>query len=178
MRFGNLLGLGLWLGLMPLADGTRWVPLTIEELAAQADAVVHGWVEGVSVARDDEGRIHTRVELRVIEVWRGLGSGPVWELVTGGGVLGERSETASGQVQYKIGEEVVCFLVRNPRGEWVTLGLAQGAFKVRQEGGRRWAANPFWGGAAGAGVDRHGRMPTERPLAIEELRRRTLEVGR
>ncbi|MBX3744099.1 MAG: hypothetical protein KF833_02215 [Verrucomicrobiae bacterium] len=178
MRHGWRLCLGMWLGLIPWAEGTRWVPLTIEELAARADAVVHGRVEGLTVLRDAGGRIYRRVEVRAIEVWRGVAGGVVWEVVAGGGVLGERLEAAQGQVEYRVGEEVVCFLVRNPAGEWVTLGLAQGAFRVREEGGRRWVANPFWGGAAGAGRDRHGGWPADRPLAIEELRRRTLEVER
>ena len=80
---------------------------------------------------------HTKVELEVTDVWKGAVSGSPFQIVMGGGVLGEEQAVVSGQVQDAVGEEVVAFLVRNARGEGVTLGLMQGKFHVWKDTGGR-----------------------------------------
>lgn len=181
---GRRLFLGLvvaWLG-MAAAFATRWVPLTIEQLSVQAGLVVHGRVSALEVGRDSGGRIFTRVELDILDVWKGTSPAGRCEWVFGGGVLGEQAATTDAQARYEMGEELVAYLVRNPAGEWVTVGMAQGCFPVRTDAsGGRWASNLFWGDD-GSSVTTLGaggvRFPTRRPLELEELKRRTQEAGR
>lgn len=163
------------------------VPLTVEQLATSATVVVHGRVEWVESSRDAQGRIHTRVGLGVLATWKGglAGDGRHCEIVLGGGVVGQRAVRVVGQADHQVGDEVVAYLARNEAGDWVTLGLGQGRFLVRREAGseRRLVSNPFWGEEAagdpgGKPAPAIGvRMPARRPLTLEELERRTREVG-
>lgn len=165
----------------PRAVGTRMVPLTIEQLARDAELVVHARVVARHCQQDAGGRVFTRVELQVVDLWKGrLSSGRV-EVVHGGGVLGERVVSVEGQAEYNLGEEVVAYLIRNSRGETVTVGLAQGRFHVDQDpgSGRRYAVNLFWGGTpAPGGPTPAGPGQLIRPLSLEELKRRTQEAAR
>ncbi|MBL9128419.1 MAG: hypothetical protein JNL97_12265, partial [Verrucomicrobiales bacterium] len=70
----GLLLLGLAFGVFDVS-ATRFLRLTIEQLAAGADAVVLGRVMAVESSRDEGGRIRTRVDLRVEDVWKGTGVG-------------------------------------------------------------------------------------------------------
>ncbi len=136
-----------WLWSAPQARALTVVPMSISQLAAQADLVVFGTVRSKTCLRDDRGRIHTRVELVVAEAWKGTPSGSVITVVHGGGVLGEERVVIPGQVEYEIGAEVVGFFVINGRGEAVTLSLSQGKFEVWRDAvtGERHARNPFHG---------------------------------
>lgn len=170
----GLIALAAGWGIVPVARAVRWVPLTPRELALQAGLVVHGKIEALETGRDAAGRVFTRVDIRVDEVWKGTPPGPTCRWVAGGGILGDRVEGSEAHAAYAVGEELVAFLVRNPDGDWVTVGLAQGRFQVREDpgpGGRRWVHNPFWGDDGGirpaAGG---GRLPARRPLALEELK--------
>lgn len=133
-----------------LAPGARAVlmqPLSVSELTQKSDTVVQGIVTGRSSQRDAEGRIYTKVILHIGEVWKGSEPGNTLTLVHGGGTVGNVREEVSGQVEYTVGEEVVAFLVVNPRGEYVTLGLAQGKFHVwrDKQTGEKFAHNIFHG---------------------------------
>ena len=146
------------------------VPVPVEDLAKRADAVVHGKVDALECTRDPAGRIFTRVELDVAEVWKGKPAGR-FTLVLAGGVLGTRKVAVVGGPEYRLGEEVVVFTARNERGEPVTLDLAQGKFTVEtaQASGAKHVANGVMGGPA----DKSGyRLPTQVPLELSELRRR------
>ncbi len=134
------------------APAVVMTPLEIAELTDRAQVVVLGTVLSKTCVRDDTGRIFTRVELQVSEVWKGSVASKVLSVVHGGGTLGERQSVVSGQVDYAIGEEVAGFFVLNQRGEAVTIGLAQGKFRVWKDArtGEKLAANPFHGHAPGA----------------------------
>src|SRR5205814_338429 len=118
----------------------------------------------------------TKVELQIAEVWKGSLSTNRIAVVHGGGILGGVKTIVSGQVEYGIGEEVVAFLVVNPRDECVTLGLAQGKFHIRQDPGtgERLAHNLFHGesDSRGQAVARSDRLSTQRRLTLAELKRR------
>jgi hypothetical protein len=122
-------------------------PLAIEEMAAQSDLVLHATVTSKVCERTPEGRIITRVTLNVLESWKGGVTTNMFTLVHGGGTIGNIRTEVSGQVDYEVGEEVVAFLVRNPRGQGVTLGLAQGKFHVWKDKatGEKFAHNLFHG---------------------------------
>ena len=145
-------------------------PLSIEALTDQSELILQGTVLSKTCLRDKSGRIYTQVELAVTEVWKGAISGSPFLIVHGGGVLGEEQSVVSGQAPYELGKEVVAFLVRNERGEGVTVGLMQGKFDVQKDPntGTHYVAHPFLRipeqgkmalksgpGAAGA----RGRMP-------------------
>lgn len=170
-----LLMLG-WLGLGgPQLGAAQMRPVSIEDLARRAERVVHARVEAVEMTRDDADRIVTRVELRVESAWKGEAAGAL-TLVQAGGTVGTRRVVVTGEARYVPGEEVVVFLVANPRGEWLTLELAQGKFSVtRPTPDAAWVANPFHGGDPAPG----GYRPaTKLPMSLESLRTRVLEGAR
>jgi hypothetical protein len=138
---------------------TQFKPLTIEDLQKRADRIVHGTVLSKTVQRDSAGRIYTRVELEVIELWRGNGAQNRFTIVHAGGVLGEKGVTVSGQEQFDVGEELVVFASLNSRGEGVTVGMAQGKFTVtRNKDSSARVSNAFSNG--------------EKPLLLAELKQR------
>lgn len=169
-----------WTALLGLAcslAAALMIPLSIEELTGQAQLVLRGQVLSKSCQRDATGRIYTKVELLVAEVWKGTLAAGRLTVVHGGGILGEERVVVSGQVDYPIGEEVVAFLVFNPRGEAVTVGLAQGKFHVwkEQAGGAAFVQNPFHGSPEPGAKTIHARnaaAPAPARLSLQELKAR------
>lgn len=159
-------------------------PLSIEALTAQADVVLQGTVLSQTCQRDPAGRIFTRVEIEVTEVWKGAISGSPFQVVHGGGTLGERRSVVGGQVEYDVGEEVVVFLVRNTRGEGVTLGLRQGKFHVWKDAqtGVKLAASPFHGGVlsspASAALKSATGARVDSTLELSQLKKRVEGASR
>jgi hypothetical protein len=167
------------------ARAVLFEPLAIDALAQQAEAVVEGKVLSKTAMRDESGRIYTQVEIEVTDLWKGSISGSPLAVVHGGGILGEHRSSVSGQVEYELGENVVAFIVRNHRGEAVTLGLAQGKFHVWTDGttGVRYAVNSFHGvtqtAAGRVGLLNH--KPGLRNgglLSVSELRKLVREAAR
>lgn len=164
------------------AQAVDFLPLSLEELAAQAEAVAQGVVLRRSCQQDGDGRIYTRIELQLKEVWKGRPPGPVLTLVQGGGVLGEKRAQVIGQAEFTVGEEVVVFVVFNARGEAVTLGLRQGKFHVQPPvgGGEALAGNGFAHAARPASPRAALTAPAAPPprawLPLSELRRRVQET--
>lgn len=159
------------------------MPLSVAQLSGQAELILQGTVLSKTCQRDPAGRIFTRVELQVAEVWKGTLATNRFALVHGGGVLGEERVSVSGQVAYGVGEEVVAFLVLNSRGEGVTLGLAQGKFSLRHEAGVKLASNPFHGVNAATHLTRSALKPAmtntvSAPLTLVELKRAVREASR
>lgn len=157
------------------------IPVEIEAMAARAKLIVQGTVLSKSCQRDQTGRLFTKIELQISEVWKGMVSGKQLQIVQGGGTLGERRSIVSGQVEYEPGEEVVGFFTINDRGEAVTLGLAQGKFHVWRDErtGEKRAANPFHGlgqpSPAKAGT--LGINPKAENLTLTELKQRVQGAG-
>jgi len=140
------IGLLVLLSCLPLrAD--QMIPLPIAKLSARADLILHGTVTSSTVRRDPAGRIYTTVDLKVEEVWKGNLTASHFTVVRGGGVLGEEASIVSGEAEYAVGEELVCFLVLNQRGEGVSIGLSQGKFNVWRDSvtGEKLAHNRFHG---------------------------------
>ena len=124
---------------------TQFLPLPIENLARSADVVVRGEVLSRRCERDARGRLTTRVELSVSEVWKGPQT-QRFTVVQAGGTLGEERQTIIGQAEYRPGEEVVAFLAVNRFGEGVTLGMAHGKFSLtRAPDGELRAQSAFHG---------------------------------
>ncbi|GDY23232.1 hypothetical protein LBMAG56_45790 [Verrucomicrobiota bacterium] len=142
----------LW-GVWCVSSGfaTQFLPVPIEELARTADVVLRGEVVSRSCERDPRGRLTTRIELAVSEVWKGAPT-THFTVVQAGGTLGEQRQTVIGQAEYRIGEEVVAFLALNRSGEGVTLGLAHGKFSLvrSRNSGELLAQSAFLGHVAPA----------------------------
>ncbi|MBM3832982.1 MAG: hypothetical protein FJ403_06875 [Verrucomicrobia bacterium] len=158
-----------WLALFlssPL-EAVVMIPLSLADLTARADAVVRGVVLSKECQRDASGRIYTKVELKVSEVWKGQLPSERLTVVHGGGVLGRERVEIAGQVEYKAGEEVVTFVVFNQRHEAVTLGLAQGKFHVWKDSGSNTllVRNPFHGSATVSPSKETENNPTPELLA-------------
>jgi len=121
--------------------------LPIEELSQRADLIVLGTVQNKSSHRDAEGRIYTKINLQVSESWKGTVSDNPLTIYQGGGTVGNERVEVSGEAEYEIGEEVVAFLVLNPRRQPITLALAQGKFHVwhDKQTGEKLAHNVFHG---------------------------------
>ncbi|MBI5774757.1 MAG: hypothetical protein HZA89_13555 [Verrucomicrobia bacterium] len=164
--------------------GGNFIPLPVEELAARSQLVVRGTVLAKSCQRDEAGRIFTRVELAVAEVWKGGLATNRFTIVHGGGVLGEEQAGVSGQVEFSMGEEVVAFLVLNRRGEGVCLGLAQGKFEIWRDAasGEHYARNPIFGGPPPTAVSRSklaaSAVPSNWRLKVSDLKQRVGAVGK
>jgi hypothetical protein len=127
--------------------GVLMVPLTVEELTQRAELVLHGTVLRQDCLRDSAGRIYTRIEFQVAEVWKGNLATNTFIIVHGGGTVGDERVEVDGQAAYAAGEELVAFVRLNPRGEGVSIGLAQGKFTVWKDPatGEPFAYNLFHG---------------------------------
>jgi hypothetical protein len=165
--------------------GGNIIPLSVEELSVRAQLVLRGSVLTKSVQRDEAGRIYTRVELAITEVWKGNLSTNRFTVVHGGGVLGEQRARVSGQVEFSVGEEVVAFLVRNSRGEGVCLGLAQGKFEVWRDAvsGEKFARNSAMNGPSPALAARGNKVTASMAsdkgrLTVADLKQRVEAVGK
>jgi hypothetical protein len=149
----------------------RMVPLSIAQLTTKAQLVLQGNVTSKTVQRDAEGRIYTRIELQVADVWKGQPKANRFTVVQSGGTLDEEIAMVDGQEEFSIGEEVVVFLVLNQRNEGVVIGLSQGKFKVRKEpGGEKVVQNLFHGAAPEAAKTKSSR------LSLAQLKQRVQEA--
>jgi hypothetical protein len=157
------------------------LPLTIQQLTDHSQLIIQGAVLSKSCQRDPAGRIYTKVELEVSDVWKGALTNRIFTIVHGGGILGDRKATVSNQVEFEIGEEVIAFLVVNQRGEGVSLGLAQGKFHVWQESATqlKFVCNPFHGNPAAVANGRVvQRVASSGFLTLAELKDRVRGGGR
>jgi Viral BACON domain/Matrixin/Putative binding domain, N-terminal len=115
---------------------------TDAQLVALSERVVHGRVVGQRSARGGpEGRIYTVTTLRIIEDLTGIDGDTVeiWEL---GGRIGDEFMFVGGAVEYQIGQEVVVFLERGPRGlRSVAMGFSKFDVLAEANGDRRLRRN-------------------------------------
>ncbi len=127
-----LAGAGLW---GPSAEATVMVELTLEDMARDAIAIVHGRVvrsSGHLQIRDGHAEPYTLTTLHAIEWLKGPGDDEVVLRELGGELPNSRGGThVSGVPRYEVGEEVVVFLEADPRGDFYrTYGMVQGKFLV------------------------------------------------
>ena len=165
------------LGIFMVAStsASPFIPITIDRLSIDSDLIVHGNVIGKTVQKDDQGRIYTKVQLDINEVWKGKVSSKPFTIVHSGGVLGNRWSSAEGEVSYKLGEEIVVFLMLNSRGEGVTVGMQQGKFQVLvgDPANTQYVRSLFHGGKPPTKGENKGyRFPTQLPLTVDSLKRK------
>ncbi|MGZ6057969.1 MAG: hypothetical protein ACXWLP_00810 [Myxococcaceae bacterium] len=120
-------------GTVPALASTA-LQLGLSGLTAQASDVVHARVVSSTPAwTGDHRRIVTRLEVEVLETWKGSAAGRLTVVQPGGEVdgIGQR---VTGVAQLAQGEELVLFLER--RGPYhQVVGLAQGVYRVSSAAG-------------------------------------------
>lgn len=147
-------------------------PVPIPELATRADRICHGRVDAVEVVREPSGTLLTRVEFSPVSTWKGPATNRI-TFVQPGGTLGTRRVLIPGQPTPNPGDELVLFLARNPRGEFLVLDVLQGYFQVERSGTNAFVRNPSFGGPDAPGGY---RPPHLLPLPLESLRQRVTEA--
>jgi hypothetical protein len=110
--------------------------LTLEEMTARADGIVHGVVATTGsrlVFTEHQGvEPHTITTIRVLR-WLKGGDAPSVTIRERGGVVQDREMWFSGTPRYAVNEEVVIFLERRAEraNEFRTFGMITGKFQVR-----------------------------------------------
>ena len=156
---------------------SQMVPLSLDQLAARAQRVIHGKVLSKTCLRDERGEIYTKIDVEVYEVWKGAATNR-FVIVQAGGILGEEAMEAVGQQQYQMGEEIVDFLVVNWRGEGVSIAASRGKFTVSEnpKTHQKQVLNLFWleppkpGG--GASLQSVKVAPSPHVIALDDFRLR------
>ncbi len=121
-------------GLFP-AFAASVEPVSHEERADRAGAVLRGWVESVYSSRGDDGLIYTKATVRVEEVFKG--TAPVrLDLHYRGGRLETEGETFAGMPDLVPGEERLFFFSRLSREHLTVFGGPAGAPRLRPAGAR------------------------------------------
>jgi hypothetical protein len=166
-----LAGLILALALpRPLAASVV-IPATLDELAGEADLIVHARVARVD-ARQAAGtlRVERVVTLAVVRALKGS-PGETVQLVLPGGTYGRYRTVVPGVPEVAEGEEAVLFLRPSSTGVTHLVGFSQGVMRVRIDPstGQRMVAAPVVSEVVGPVV----RGATDRgpqPLATIEAR--------
>ncbi len=168
---------GLLLAAAP-AGATLMRPLSVADLASDADVVIRGEVLRVDVVWAGTNPMPvTLVDLRVSEVLAGPpqgrrgpapAPGQVLTLSQPGGVKDDVELDYAGRPRFQPGQETVVFLARRGAARFIPVGLAQGVFRIgpADSAGRRALTRDLDGvtfvePAAGGGV----------PADLEGLRR-------
>ena len=166
-----LAGLMLALALPRSLDASVVIPATLDELAGEADVIVHARVARVD-ARQAPGtlRVERVVTLAVVRALKGS-PGEALQLVLPGGTYGRYRTVMPGVPEVAEGEEAVLFLRPSPTGVTHLVGFSQGVMRVRIDPttGQRMVAAPVMAEGAGPVV----RGATDRgpqPLATIEAR--------
>lgn len=135
-----LLFLFLLVGSIGSAHGSTARRASLPELVDASSLVVVATITHRS-SYWNEGRIYTRNQAQLKEVWLSYGTAdpeknrltsfpPNLDLITLGGVVGEIGQKVSGSPTLKVGSAYVLFLVEGTPGQWHVVGLSQGALQL------------------------------------------------
>jgi hypothetical protein len=170
-RLLALAGLLLALALPRFLDASVVIPATLDELAGEADLIVHARIARVE-ARQAPGtqRVERVVTLEVMRALKGS-PGAALQLVLPGGTYGRYRTVVPGVPDVSEGDEAVLFLRPSPAGATHLVGFSQGVLRVRVDPstGQRMVAAPVMSEIVGPVV----RGATDRgpqPLAAIEAR--------
>ena len=140
IRFFRGLALtALIVGLIPLVssplEATTLVSMDLNDLSAQAELVVLGWVTGVEVQRNESGRLYTYVTLDNLEIRHGAHTESTLTLRFLGGELDGERQWVAGMPRFSIGERSLLFVQGNGTAICPLVGWGQGRFQVRNNPG-------------------------------------------
>jgi hypothetical protein len=167
-----------WLGVgfaIALAIGARSAHASLVEaldlaaLVAESEQVVVGRVVSETSRYDERGQIVTDTALQVEETLKGdRAPGAAIVVRRLGGVVDDIGMRVAGEASFSVGESVVLFGARfRAGGALRTVGMAQGAIRVVEKNGERWAQSS---GVAAVRRDARGRLKSA-PLAVPAPRR-------
>src|SRR5262249_51175330 len=105
---------------------------SLEELTQEADLILRGTVEEVQPSSNDKDPFSTLVVLAVQEAWKQK-SGPTLRLRLPQGTQSEITQAVPGLPTFRVGEEGIVFLVREPDGEFEGLNDVHGKLTVRTD---------------------------------------------
>jgi hypothetical protein len=152
-------------------DASIVIPATLDELAGEADLIVHARVARVDT-RQAPGtlRVERVVTLAVVRALKGS-PGEAFELVLPGGTFGRYRTVVPGVPEIAEGEEAVLFLRPSPTGATHLVGFSQGFLRVRIDPstGQRMVAAPVMSEMVGP-VVRGAADRGPQPLATIEAR--------
>jgi hypothetical protein len=155
--------------------------LDLAELTARAERIVVAQVVSARSEWDASGRnIHTRIEIRVEEAWKGSDA-PDQRLVIvqPGGTVGDIEMLVHGMPSFAPGEKAVLFLAG--QGTPRVVGMSQGKRPLRWDGtAKRWVAESAEHSAV-VRRDSHGGLQPALPepaVALDELRQRVRALVR
>ena len=168
--------LGLAVLLVPsLATGSLVQALDLAELTDQAEHIVVAQVVSAESAWDSSHRnIHTRIEIKVEEAWKGsLAPDGRLVIVQPGGTVGDIEMRVHGMPSFASGEKAVLFLAG--QGAPRVVGMSQGKRPLRWDGtAKRWVAESAEHSAV-VRRDFRGRLQPAQPepaMTLDELRQR------
>lgn len=152
------------------AAATVSVELPVAELAKLSEVVVRGHVIGVRSVEGtlpDVRDIATEITIAPQGFLRGQASSEIRFFVHGG-IVGRRAVVVPGEASFRLGEDVVVFLMRGRDRRWLT-ALAQGKWSVvRDDAGVEWV------GCAAPSQELVAREPAasrvDRIMRLSELR--------
>lgn len=119
------------------AGATIVKSLSLDDLAREADVVVHGVVEAQEATwNETRSRIYTVTRVRVVDSLKGPAKADeTLSIRQIGGSLDGLTQTIVGNAKLRKGEEVVLFLDRDEeRGLHYVVGMAQGKYAVDRSG--------------------------------------------
>lgn len=112
--------------------GATLQPKTLEQLIRGADLILRGQVQAVTPGPQKEGAPRTTVVISVQEQWKGTRLSTL-RLVLPRGTEGGITQDVPGLPTFRVGEEVILFLVREARGQYHVLGGKQGKFAIKPD---------------------------------------------
>jgi hypothetical protein len=113
------------------AAATTLARMSIAQMSQAAQAVVRARCAGGS-AGWDAGEIWTFTSFEVEEAWRGAPPARITVRLLGGRV-GNLTSSVAGVPRFRVGEDVVLFLERTPRGDSTVVSWEQGTFRIRRD---------------------------------------------
>ena len=122
----------------PPAHASSVVKMEVADMATRADVIVHGTIRSQTTVRRGE-LVVTEITLDVHECLKG-DLGETFTYARYGGVLDGRGSAIAGEPTFLDDEEVLLFLdAENEHGFRLTIGLAQGKYRLRGVAGSRQA---------------------------------------
>jgi hypothetical protein len=158
-----------------LAAGSLVQALDLAELTAQAERIVVAQVVSAESEWDSSHRnIHTRIEIKVEEAWKGsVAPDQRVVIVQPGGAVDDIEMRVHGMPSFASGERAVLFLAG--QGTPRVVGMSQGKRPLRWDGtAKRWVAEAAEHSAV-VRRDFRGRLQPALPepaMTLDELRQR------
>ena len=130
---------GGWVVLLAIAalspnpvPGATLQPQSLQALIRDADLIVRGRVEAIKPTPRTGGALSTIVVISVREQWKGPRLSTL-RVAQPQGTEGEITQAVPGLPTFRVGEDVILFVVRAERGTYGVLGGKQGKFSIRTD---------------------------------------------